>query len=102
MMVPKNTEPHRTAFTVSVDYSYGMIPVVSKAEEAGTTTGISAHDRALTARKLADPSETDGRLFTRPGHVFPLRYQEGGVLERRGHTEASVGTYFSSYWKTDD
>lgn len=58
---------------------------------AGTTTGISAHDRALTARKLADPSETDGRVFTRPGHIFPLRYHEGGVLKRKGHTEASVG-----------
>jgi len=57
----------------------------------GTTTGISAHDRALTARKLADPSVTDGSLFTRPGHIFPLRYHEGGVLKRAGHTEASVG-----------
>jgi len=78
LMVPKNTEPHRTAFTVSVDY------------KEGTTTGISAHDRALTARKLADPEVTDGNVFTRPGHIFPLRYREGGVLKRRGHTEASV------------
>ena len=95
LMVPKNTEPHRTAFTVSVDYSYGMIPVVSNVDYSGTTTGISAHDRALTARKLADPSETDGRLFTRPGHIFPLRYHQGGVLERGGHTEASIGKYFA-------
>lgn len=58
----------------------------------GTSTGISAHDRALTARKLADPAEIDGRLFTRPGHIFPLRYHEGGVLRRGGHTEASVGS----------
>jgi 3,4-dihydroxy-2-butanone 4-phosphate synthase len=57
----------------------------------GTTTGISAHDRALTARKLADPMERDGSAFTRPGHIFPLRYQEGGVLKRGGHTEASIG-----------
>jgi len=78
MMVPKNTEPHRTAFTVSVDYAQG------------TTTGISAHDRALTARKLADPLEVEGQAFTRPGHIFPLRYNEGGVLKRGGHTEASV------------
>jgi 3,4-dihydroxy-2-butanone 4-phosphate synthase len=59
---------------------------------AGTTTGISAHDRGLTARKLADPSEVDGQDFTRPGHIFPLRYHEGGVIKRGGHTEASVGT----------
>jgi len=78
LMVPKNTEAHRTAFTISVDYANG------------TTTGISAHDRALTARKLADPMERDGSAFTRPGHVFPLRYQEGGVLKRGGHTEASI------------
>ena len=58
---------------------------------AGTTTGISAHDRALTARKLADPQEQDGSVFSRPGHIFPLRYHEGGVLQRAGHTEASVG-----------
>jgi len=78
LMVPNNTEAHRTAFTVSVDYA------------SGTTTGISAHDRALTARKLADPMETGGSGFTRPGHLFPLRYQEGGVLKRAGHTEASI------------
>jgi len=40
---------------------------------------------------MADPEVTDGNVFTRPGHIFPLRYQEGGVLKRRGHTEASVG-----------
>jgi len=77
-MVPKNTEPHRTAFTVSVDFA------------EGTSTGISAHDRALTARKLADPAVIDGNMFTRPGHIFPLRYHDGGVLKRPGHTEASV------------
>ena len=57
----------------------------------GTTTGISAHDRALTARKLADPKATSSD-FTRPGHMVPLRYTEGGVLSRRGHTEAATGT----------
>ncbi len=76
-MVPENTEAHRTAFTVSVDY------------RQGTTTGISAHDRARTIRALADPEARPGD-FTRPGHIFPLRYAEGGVLCRAGHTEASV------------
>lgn len=56
----------------------------------GTTTGISAHDRALTARKLADPlAQKDD--FTKPGHLVPLKAKAGGVLQRRGHTEASVG-----------
>jgi len=55
----------------------------------GTTTGISAADRTMTVRRLADPTSlaTD---FNRPGHIFPLRYHKGGVLERRGHTEAAV------------
>lgn len=57
----------------------------------GTTTGISAHDRALTAIKLADPTSKP-EDFSRPGHLVPLRAVEGGVLTRRGHTEASVGT----------
>jgi len=76
-MVTRNEDPKETAFTVSVDYRHG------------TTTGISAHDRALTIRKLADPSATAAD-FHRPGHVFPLRYRAGGVLARRGHTEAAV------------
>ncbi len=76
-MVAENSEAHRTAFTVSVDYRHG------------TTTGISAHDRAHTIRALADPAAGAGD-FTRPGHIFPLRYAEGGVLCRAGHTEASV------------
>jgi 3,4-dihydroxy 2-butanone 4-phosphate synthase/GTP cyclohydrolase II len=76
-MVPENTESHRTAFTISVDYRHG------------TTTGISAHDRAKTIRALADPvSRPDD--FARPGHIFPLRYTPGGVLVRAGHTEATV------------
>ena len=58
-----------------------------------TTTGISAHDRALTSRSLANPSIMDPNDFNRPGHIFPLRYTQGGVLKRVGHTEASVGTY---------
>jgi 3,4-dihydroxy 2-butanone 4-phosphate synthase/GTP cyclohydrolase II len=76
-MVVNNQDPKQTAFTVSVDY------------KVGTTTGISAADRAATFRALANPTSvaTD---FNRPGHVFPLRPREGGVLERDGHTEASV------------
>lgn len=75
-MVTQNADPFRTAFTVSVDYKYG------------TTSGISAADRALTLRKLADPtSQADD--FHRPGHIFPLRARRGGVLERPGHTEAA-------------
>ncbi|KAF9113382.1 hypothetical protein BGX27_001658 [Mortierella sp. AM989] len=77
LMVPNNQELMKTAYTVSVDYAHG------------TTTGISAHDRALTARSLADPTKT-AKDFNRPGHILPLRYAEGGTLRRFGHTEASV------------
>jgi 3,4-dihydroxy 2-butanone 4-phosphate synthase / GTP cyclohydrolase II len=77
LMVTENRDPHRTAFTVSVDAA------------AGVTTGISAADRARTARLLASPTSVASD-FTRPGHIFPLRYTEGGVLVRRGHTEAAV------------
>jgi len=77
LMVIENTDTHHTAFTVSVDY----VP--------GTTTGISAADRAATIRALIDPA-TDADDLARPGHVFPLRYQPGGVLKRAGHTEAAV------------
>lgn len=77
MMVQDNTSSHGTAFTVSVDY------------KVGTTTGISAHDRAATIRALIDPKARP-EDFARPGHIFPLRYQEGGVLVRAGHTEAAV------------
>jgi 3,4-dihydroxy 2-butanone 4-phosphate synthase/GTP cyclohydrolase II len=76
-MVTTNTESHGTAFTVSCDL------------RRGTTTGISAEDRAHTIAALADPSTTYAEL-ARPGHVFPLRYCEGGVLSRAGHTEAAV------------
>lgn len=76
-MVSENTEAHNTAFTVSVDYRHG------------TSTGISAADRARTIRALAD-RECRPSDFSRPGHIFPLRYVEGGVLTRAGHTEASV------------
>jgi len=55
----------------------------------GTTTGISAHDRSLTVRKLVDPTSAASD-FSRPGHMVPLRAREGGVLERRGHTETGV------------
>jgi 3,4-dihydroxy 2-butanone 4-phosphate synthase/GTP cyclohydrolase II len=77
LMVQQNTESHKTAFTISVDYKHG------------TTTGISAADRATTLRALVGPEAVPGD-FNRPGHVFPLRYQEGGVLKRAGHTEAAV------------
>ncbi len=76
-MVSANSEAHGTAFTVSCDL------------RSGGTTGISAADRARTIRALADPSTTYAEL-ARPGHVFPLRYCEGGVLRRSGHTEAAV------------
>ncbi|HEY8080910.1 MAG TPA: bifunctional 3,4-dihydroxy-2-butanone-4-phosphate synthase/GTP cyclohydrolase II [Acidimicrobiales bacterium] len=77
LMVLANTEAQRTAFTVSVDFRHG------------TTTGISALDRSLTIRALADPA-TRASDFNRPGHIFPLRYRPGGVLKRAGHTEATV------------
>ncbi len=77
LMVVANTEAQRTAFTVTVDYRHG------------TTTGISAHDRAATIRSLIDP-ETRPTDLNRPGHIFPLRYRQGGVLKRAGHTEATV------------
>jgi len=79
LMVPPaaNSDQFRTAFTVTVDL------------KVGTTTGISAGDRAATLRALADERSTPGD-FNRPGHVFPLRARPGGVLERPGHTEASV------------
>jgi 3,4-dihydroxy 2-butanone 4-phosphate synthase len=77
LMVPRNTESHKTAFTVSVDY----IPA--------TTTGISSSDRAATVRALVDPSARPDD-FARPGHVFPLRAHPNGVLSRAGHTEAAV------------
>jgi 3,4-dihydroxy 2-butanone 4-phosphate synthase / GTP cyclohydrolase II len=77
LMVPVNTSRHGTPFTITVDYI------------KGTTTGISAADRAATIRALADPSiKADD--FARPGHIFPLRAIEGGVLRRSGHTESVV------------
>jgi 3,4-dihydroxy-2-butanone 4-phosphate synthase len=77
LMVAENSESHRTQFTVSVDYALG------------TTTGISARDRSRTIRALG-ARESSAASFVRPGHVFPLRALPGGVLERRGHTEAAV------------
>ena len=77
LMVIANTEAQRTAFTVTVDYRHG------------TTTGISAADRAATIRSLIDPA-TKPTDLNRPGHIFPLRYRPGGVLKRAGHTEATV------------
>lgn len=110
MMVPNNDEKNKTAYTVTVDYKWG------------TTTGISAKDRAITSRMLSNVTKNGSRGkerskeenekeileekeeerlvykkdFTRPGHLNPLRYTEGGVRVRQGHTEASVGEY--SFW----
>lgn len=75
-METKNTDPYGTAFTISVDYKT-------------TTTGISAYDRATTIKAIADPNSKPEDFF-RPGHCFPLVAKDGGVLERNGHTEASV------------
>jgi 3,4-dihydroxy 2-butanone 4-phosphate synthase / GTP cyclohydrolase II len=77
LMVATNTEAHRTAFTVTIDYRHG------------TKTGISAADRARTIRALIEP-ETRPADFARPGHIHVLRAREGGVLKRAGHTEAAV------------
>jgi 3,4-dihydroxy 2-butanone 4-phosphate synthase / GTP cyclohydrolase II len=77
LMVEQNTESQRTAFTDTVDLI------------EGTTTGISAADRAATLRGLSDPKLTF-KSFARPGHIFPLRARNGGVLKRAGHTEAGV------------
>jgi 3,4-dihydroxy 2-butanone 4-phosphate synthase/GTP cyclohydrolase II len=77
LMVEQNTESQRTAFTDTVDLI------------EGTSTGISAADRAATLRALADPTLTY-KAFARPGHIFPLRARQGGVLKRAGHTEAAV------------
>jgi len=77
LMVAANTDSRRTAFTVSVD------------ARAGVTTGISAADRARTIQAIIDPA-TQPPDLSRPGHIFPLRYREGGVLKRAGHTEAAV------------
>ncbi|HEY3878388.1 MAG TPA: bifunctional 3,4-dihydroxy-2-butanone-4-phosphate synthase/GTP cyclohydrolase II [Trebonia sp.] len=77
LMTTQNTERMRTAFTVTVDAAEGV------------TTGISAADRTTTLTRLTDPRSTAGD-FVKPGHIFPLRYRDGGVLVRPGHTEAAV------------
>jgi 3,4-dihydroxy 2-butanone 4-phosphate synthase/GTP cyclohydrolase II len=76
-MVRSNDDRHGTAFTISVD------------ARRGTTTGVSAADRATTIAALIDPATQAGDLM-RPGHMFPLRARPGGVLERPGHTEAAI------------
>ncbi len=77
LMVPDNTAPFKTAFTVSID------------AKKGVTTGISAYDRARTVLTVIDP-KTQPEDLTRPGHIFPLQAKDGGVLERAGQTEAAV------------
>ncbi|MEB3312096.1 MAG: bifunctional 3,4-dihydroxy-2-butanone-4-phosphate synthase/GTP cyclohydrolase II, partial [Snowella sp.] len=79
LMVTKNTDSNQTAFTVSIDASPRL----------GVTTGISAEDRARTIQIAINPSTHPDDL-TRPGHIFPLRAKDGGVLKRAGHTEAAV------------
>jgi 3,4-dihydroxy 2-butanone 4-phosphate synthase/GTP cyclohydrolase II len=83
-MVDDNTDAHGTAFTVSVDL-------------VGTGTGVSARDRARSLRALADPATSSSQL-RRPGHVFPLRARDGGVLVRAGHTEAAVDLTRMAGW----
>jgi 3,4-dihydroxy 2-butanone 4-phosphate synthase/GTP cyclohydrolase II len=78
LMVGMSTDPLSTAFTVSIDYN-----------GKGVTTGISAKDRAVTVKSLTDPNTRPIDL-TRPGHIFPLKAREGGVLRRTGHTEAAI------------
>ena len=75
-MVMDNTDNHETAFTVSIDHKT-------------TTTGISAEERGITARACVDP-DTKPEDFRRPGHMFPLMAKKNGILERNGHTEATV------------
>ncbi len=79
LMVTKNTDKNQTAFTVSIDAS----------PDLGVSTGISAEDRARTIQAVINPTTTPEDL-RRPGHVFPIRGREGGVLKRAGHTEAAV------------
>ncbi len=76
-MVPHNTSPYKTAFTISIEASHGV------------TTGVSAHDRWTTIKAAVNPQAAATDLC-KPGHVFPLIARDGGVLERRGHTEGSV------------
>lgn len=76
-MVTENSDPNRTAYTITIDAAEGV------------TTGISAQDRSLTCRRLADPA-VQKDWFRRPGHVVPLQAREGGVRVRAGHTEAAV------------
>ncbi len=78
LMVGLNTDPLGTAFTVSIDFN-----------GKGVTTGISAKDRATTVRSLTDKN-TKPHDLSRPGHIFPLKAREGGVLRRTGHTEAAI------------
>lgn len=78
MMVGNNTDPMETAFTISIDL-----------KGHGVTTGISASDRAKTVKALIDP-EIRPQDLSRPGHIFPLKAKEGGVLRRTGHTEAAI------------
>jgi 3,4-dihydroxy 2-butanone 4-phosphate synthase/GTP cyclohydrolase II len=106
LMVEQNEEYYGTKFCITVDGGPAMgaqrhalrlcKPVQARTADlaaptthSGVTTGVSAYDRAVTIRALANPATTPEELV-RPGHIFPLRYTPGGVLTRGGHTEASV------------
>ncbi|ORX71165.1 3,4-dihydroxy-2-butanone 4-phosphate synthase [Linderina pennispora] len=78
LMVKDSTDPLRTQYTITVDAAEGV------------STGISAHDRSRTISLLGDFQNAEPKSFRRPGHVLPLRAKRGGVLERGGHTEASI------------
>jgi len=78
LMVSNNTEKHGCAFTVSTDYKWG------------TSTGVSSKDRMLTIKNLSPKSIAVASDFSKPGHIFPLRARNGGLIERQGHTEASI------------
>ncbi len=80
LMVPAqdHSEYHGTAFTVSIDFKHG------------TSTGISAEDRSKTIMAIAQPEKYSKDDFVRPGHIFPLRSKEGGLLKRPGHTESGT------------
>ncbi|PVU93279.1 hypothetical protein BB561_003374 [Smittium simulii] len=82
LMIENNTDPNGTQYTVTVD--------AKKSSTNNVSTGISAHDRAVTVRSLADFSSSDPHAFTRPGHIVPLRPNPLGLKARCGHTEATI------------
>jgi len=102
-MIPNSTDHIRANYCITADFKEGTIKTQCLEMSdlsifwTGTTTGISAADRAKTASALADFNITDPNKFVRPGHMVTLQSAKGGVLTRGGHTEASVGKNFYSY-----